>query len=205
MSESDIDKYDRLAEQYSELDYADAEAYYRRRAALVVDRGPRLPAGGSVLDLACGDGGLGVALLALGFDYRGVDASSGMVGVARRRLGDRIVEGTFEYRPPAPVDATTIFRSLPMVPDRRSLFEQVRSFTRVKLVFDFDPRTLSRHAIEDDLRVAGWGPVAVRPFLMPQRARLPGPLQRALYAVEGLPGADVVTSLRFPLLVSASA
>jgi hypothetical protein len=164
-----------------------------------------LPPGGSVLDLACGDGGLGVALLALGFDYRGVDASSGMVGVARRRLGERILEGTFEYEPPAPVDATTIFRSLPMVPDRRSLFERVRSFTRVKLVFDFDPRTQSRAAIEDDLRAAGFSEVALRPFLMPQRVRLFWPFQRALYAVEGLPRADIVTSLRFPLLVSASA
>jgi len=199
------DKYDRVAERYSELDYADADAYYRRRAELVARHGPPLPPGASILDLACGDGGLGPPLLSLGFDYRGVDASPRMVDVARKRLGDRVVGGTFEYEPPAAVDATTIFRSLYLVPDRRAFLEHVRSFTRIKLVFDFDPRAQSRAAIEADLRLAGWRSVTLRPFLMPQRARLPLLLQRALYAAEGLPAARVVTSLRFPLLVSASA
>jgi SAM-dependent methyltransferase len=198
-------KYDRLAERYSDLDYADSEAYYRRRAELVVRHGPPLRPGATVLDFACGDGGLGLSLLSFGFDYHGVDASARMVDVARRRLGDRVVKGTFEYQPSTPVDVTTIFRALYLVPDRSAFLQRVRSFTRVKLVFDFDPRAHSRELIETDLRLAGWSHVIVRPFFMPQRARLPHPLQRALYALEGVPGARVLTSLRFPLLVSASA
>jgi hypothetical protein len=45
----------------------------------------------------------------------------------------------------------------------------------------------------------------VSPFLTPQRATLPRPLQAALHAIEPLPGARALTVIRFPLLVSASA
>ena len=200
-----VEKYDALAERYSATDYADAAAYYRRRAHLVVRHGPMLSAGASVLDLACGDGGLGPPLLSLGIDYHGVDASRRMVDVARRTLGARVCQGTVEYRPEAMVDATTIFRALWVVSDRQAFFGQVRAFTRVKLMFDFDPRARSAASIYADLRAAGWEKIAVRPFLMPQSTSLPRPLQAALFALEPLPGARLLTAVRFPLLVSASA
>jgi SAM-dependent methyltransferase len=200
-----LPKYDALAESYSAADYADAPAYYARRARMVVEHGPRLQRGATVLDVACGDGGLGQPLIDLGIDYRGVDASRGMVDVAQRTLGERVRPGTFDYVPPDPVEATTIFRSLYLVPDRRAFFERVRSFTRLKLVFDFDPRAQPADGIVADLRATGWETVALRPFLMPQRARLPRALQALLFHVEPLPGARVLTRVRFPLLVSASA
>lgn len=200
MSDEIVPKYDAIAERYSAHDYANAERYYARRATLVA-RG--LDEGASVLDIACGDGGLGRPLLELGFDYRGVDASTRMVEVARRALGDRVEQGTFDYEPPAPVDATTIFRSLYLVPDRRAFLARVRGYTRQKLVFDFDPRSYDRSAVMEDVRAAGWGRVELRPFLLPQRVSLPGPLQAALYALEPVPGARAITRLRFPLLVSA--
>jgi len=198
-----VSKYDELAERYSASDYADAERYYARRARLVVEHGPRLERGAAVLDVACGDGGLGPHLLARGIDYRGVDASERMVEVARRRLGDRVGIGTFEYEPPQPVDATTIFRSLYLVGDRRTFLERVRGYTRLKLVFDFDPRVQAPEAVVADLGAAGWERVALRPFLTPQRVRLPPPLQTLLHVVEPLPGARILTRVRFPLLVSA--
>jgi SAM-dependent methyltransferase len=200
-----LPKYDAAAERYSAADYADAAAYYARRARMVVEHGPRLQRGSTVLDVACGDGGLGRPLIDLGIDYRGVDASRGMVDVAHRTLGERVQLGTFEYAPPTPVEATTIFRSLYLVPDRRAFFERVHSFTRVKLVFDFDPRAQAADVIVADLRATGWETVALRPFLMPQRARLPRVVQALLFRVEPLPGARVLTRVRFPLLVSASA
>jgi SAM-dependent methyltransferase len=199
-----IPKYDAIAERYSDHDYADAERYYARRAQLVVEHGPRLEPGATVLDIACGDGGLGRHLLARGIDYRGVDASGRMVEVARRTLGERITHGDFGYAPPESVDATTIFRSLYLVPGRRDFLKRVRAFTQVKLMFDFDPRAVATGALLDDVRAAGWERVDVRPFLMPQRARLPRPLQSALLALEPLPGARALTRVRFPLLVSAS-
>src|SRR6476646_5233714 len=149
---SNTEKYDAIAERYSEHDYADAERYYARRAQVVA---ARLEPGASVLDFACGDGGLGRHLLALGFDYRGVDASEPMVEVARRALGDRVVRGTLDYAPPGPVDAATIFRSLYLAPDRRAFLEHLRGFTRAKLVFDFDPRAHDRGAVIDDVCAAG--------------------------------------------------
>jgi SAM-dependent methyltransferase len=199
-----IDKYDAIAERYSVHDYADAERYYARRAKLVVAHGPLLERGASVLDIACGDGGLGRHLLALGMEYRGVDGSERMVEVARRALGERVVHGTFDYEPPAQVDATTIFRSLYLVPDRRAFLSRARSFTRRKLVFDFDPRSVDAQALLADVRAAGWARIELRPFLTPQRAVLPRPLQSALHALEPLPAASVITRLHFPLLVSAS-
>ena len=199
-----IPKYDAIAERYSAHDYADAERYYARRARLVLEHGPRVERGASVLDVACGDGGLGRHLLALGIDYRGVDASERMVEVARRGVGGRVSQGTFDYEPPEHVDVTTIFRSLYLVPDRRAFLSHVRGYTRTKLVFDFDPRTVETSAVLEDVRAAGWEHVALRPFLMPQRVALPRPLQSILFGLELLPGARGLTHVRFPLLVSAS-
>jgi ubiquinone/menaquinone biosynthesis C-methylase UbiE len=199
-----IDKYDAMADRYSVVDYADAATYYRRRASLVIEHGPILAPGSSVLDIACGDGGLGRALLDRGIDYHGVDASPRMVEVARRSLGDRVTLATFDYLPPVQVDATTIFRSLYLVPNRREFLHQARVYTRSKLVFDFDPRAYRPDEVLRDLRDAGWERVEVRPFLTPQRARVPRPLQALLWAVEPLPGSRALTKIRFPLLVSAS-
>jgi SAM-dependent methyltransferase len=199
-----LPKYDAIAERYSAHDYADAGRYYERRARLVVQHGPRLEHGASVLDIACGDGGLGPHLLALGMDYHGVDASEAMVEVARRELGDRVGLGTFDYVPAAEVDATTIFRSLYLVPDRRGFLARVRAFTRRKLVFDFDPRAYSTGDLIADVQAAGWERIELRPFLMPQRATLPRVVQAALWSVEPMPGARLLTHVRFPLLVSAS-
>ncbi len=200
MNRDVVPKYDAIAERYSAHDYANAERYYARRAQLVARK---LDKGDSVLDIACGDGGLGRALLALGLDYHGVDASTGMVEVARRALGDRVVQGSFDYEPPEAVDATTIFRSLYLVTNRRAFLERVRGYTKRKLVFDFDPRAYRTAEVLDDLRAAGWERFELRPFLLPQRASLPAPLQAALYALEPLPGAHLLTRVRFPLLVSA--
>lgn len=200
-----LPKYDAIAERYSAHDYADAERYYARRAKAILRLGPPLEPGDRLLDVACGDGGLGRHLLAHGVDYRGVDASERMVEVARRTLGDRVVRGSWDYVPPAPVAATTIFRSLYLVPDRARFLARVRGYTTRKLVFDFDPRAYSTAAVLADLRAAGWERVELRPFLMPQRAGLPRPVQALLDGVEGVPGARVLTRVRFPLLVSASA
>ena len=192
-------KYDAIAERYSAHDYADAERYYARRADVVAKL---VPPGARLLDVACGDGGLGPHLLERGIDYHGVDASERMVEVARRTLGDRVALGGFDYVPPEPVDATTIFRSLYLVPDRRAFLERVRGYS-ARLVFDFDPRAYTARDVLADVRAAGWRDVRTRPFLMPQRQALPRPVQALLDAVEPLPGARLLTRVRFPLVVSA--
>jgi len=198
-------KYDAVAESYSDHDYADPARYYARRARLLVELEPSLARGRTVLDFACGDGRFGVELLARGIDYRGVDGSTRMVEVARRVLGDRVAHGTFDHVPSGPVDATTVFRSMYLVPDRRAFLTRVHGFTRSKLVFDFDPRRFAVHDVVADVVAAGWTDVRLRPFLTPQRASLPAPVQHALWRLEPLPGARALTRVRFPLLVSATA
>ena len=108
------DQYVRQAEEWTERQYADARAYLAHRADLIVSLGQRLDAGDDVLDLACGDGGLGELLLERGLRYRGVDVTPEMVEEAARRLGDRAVvePGDLnDYVPPEPVASTTVLRS----------------------------------------------------------------------------------------------
>src|SRR5262249_5057287 len=69
------DQYARQAEGWTEQAYADVGAYLAHRAELIESLGTRLGSGDTVLDLACGDGGLGEALLARGLGYRGIDAT----------------------------------------------------------------------------------------------------------------------------------
>ena len=125
-----VAKYDAVAERYSATDYADPDRYYGRRARAVVELGPRLALGDVVLDFACGDGALGSQLVGLGIDYRGVDASAGMVRVAERTIPGRVTLGDFDYTPPEPVDAATIFRSLYLVHDRRAFLAHLHEFAQ---------------------------------------------------------------------------
>ena len=130
-----LPKYDAVAERYSAHDYADAAAYYARRAQRRRRARLALAAGRD----ACSTSPAATAVSArhLLDARRRLPAASTratrMVEVARRTLGDRRVRSaTFEYVPPEPVDATTIFRSLYLVPDRRAFLEHVLGFTRVE-------------------------------------------------------------------------
>ena len=202
-----VAKYDAIAERYSAHDYADAERYYARRAQLVVELGPRSTRARQLLDLACGDGGLGRHLLALGIDYRGVDAQRAHGrGRAARARRPRRRRGAFDYEPPEPVDATTIFRSLYLVPDRRAFLARVRGYTRRKLVFDFDPRAYDARDVARRRCAPPAGErVELRPFLMPQRARCRGRCRPPCTRSSRCPARASLTRVRFPLLVSASA
>lgn len=202
------DQYARQAEAWTERSYADPGAYLAHRADLVVSLGPRLEPGDEVLDLACGDGGLGDALLARGLRYRGVDVTAEMVAEASRRLGERaIVElgDLNEYAPPAPVAATALFRALYYARDRRAFFARVAAFTERKLVFDLNPRQYPVEDVLADLRSAGLGRVELRPFFVPQTVALPRPALAAAIALERAgPLARLALRFRFTYIVSAS-
>jgi len=202
------DQYARQAEEWTERAYADAAAYLAHRADLIVALGPGLGPADEVLDLACGDAGLGELLVARGLRYRGVDSTPEMVAEARRRLGDRasIEPGDLnDYVPPAPVAATTVFRAIYYARDRRSFFEHVAEFTEKKLVFDLNPRQYRLEDVLADLRVAGLGRVVLRPFFVPQTVALPGPVAALAKALERSgPLARLALRLRFTYLVAAS-
>jgi SAM-dependent methyltransferase len=184
---SAIDKFDRLAPGYATHDYADPERYAARRADVALAVGPQLPPGATVLDLACGDANMAEPLLARGLRYRGVDGSAAMIEEARARLGDAVsleVARLDEYEPPEPVDLTLCLRAFYYAPEREAFFRRIGAYTRVKLVFDFDPRVYDREAIVRDLRAGGFDRVELRPFFLPQRVALPGPVRAAVEALE---------------------
>ena len=201
-------QYARSAEGWSDLQYADGAAYLAHRAELVATLGRPLEAGQEVLDLACGDGGLGAHLLERGLHYRGVDATPEMIAEASRQLGARAtleVGDLNDYVPPAPVAATTVFRAIYYARDRRSFFQRAASYTTEKLVLDLDPRRYALDGVIGDLRAAGFESVALRPFFVPQTIRLPRPVSAALRAAERSgPLARLLLRYRFTYVIAAS-
>jgi hypothetical protein len=202
------DQYARQAGDWTETAYADAAAYLAHRAELVATLGPRLEPRDEVLDLACGDAGLGELLVARGFRYRGVDATPEMVAEARRRLGDRAsieIGDLNDYTPLNPVAATTVFRAIYYARDRRAFFEHVAAFTEKKLVFDLNPRQYRPADVVADLRAAGLDQVDLRPFFLPQTIALPRVVASAAMALERSgPLARLALRFRFTYLVAAS-
>jgi SAM-dependent methyltransferase len=197
-------KYDRQAEQWSEHAYADARAYLAHRAALVVELGPRLEAGDTVLDLACGDGAL-ADFLPAAIGYRGVDASEAMVAEARRRGREADVGDLNDYAPPERVAATTCFRAIYYARDRRAFFRHAAAYTQRKLVFDLNPRQYRLADIRADLEAAGWARLELRPFFSPQTRSPPRPAAAALRGLERAgPLARLLLRVRFTYLCAAA-
>ena len=202
------DQYARQAADWSEAAYADVGAYLEHRADLIVSLGPSLVPGDVVLDLACGDGGLGQALLSRGLRYHGVDSTPEMVDAARLQLEGRAeieVGDLNEYAPSARVAATTVFRAIYYARDRQAFFEHVAGYTEQKLVFDLNPRQYRVDDVVAELRAAGFSGIALRPFFVPQTVSLPGPVLAAAKGLERVrPLARLALRARFTYLVAAS-
>ena len=207
MSGGKADQYARQAPGWSDDQYADARAYLEHRARVIVRLGPALRPGDEVLDLACGDGGLGEHLLALGLRYRGVDSTPEMVEAARGRLGEMasIEQGDLnDYEPSEPVAATTVFRAIYYAHDRRAFFARAAGYTERKLVFDLNPRQYRVDDVVADLDAAGLEHLALRPFFVPQTRALPRAAVLALRALERSgPLARLILRARFTYVVAA--
>src|SRR5205823_11394536 len=117
------EKYAGKAHCWSDEQYADMPAYLGHRAELVRVLGPPLEPGDAVLDLACGDGGLGDFLPEQ--RYVGVDASEEMVAAGRGRGRELVRADLNHFVPPQPVQATTIFRAIYYAHDRRALLARI--------------------------------------------------------------------------------
>jgi SAM-dependent methyltransferase len=204
---SSVDKYRDKAQRWTDEAYADPVGYLHRRAELVVSLGPVLQPGETVLDLACGDGGLAEPLLAAGLRYTGVDLSEEMVAAATLRLTGRAELHTGDlndFRPPNPVAATTCFRAIYYARDRLEFFRHVAGYTERKLVFDLNPRQYRLEDVTADLRAAGFSRLALRPFFVPQSRGLPAPLALLLRAAEDAkPVARALLRRRFTYVCAA--
>jgi SAM-dependent methyltransferase len=202
------EKYRDRADRWTAEAYADPAAYLRRRAALIVSLGPALHAGDTLLDLACGDGGLAEPLLDRGIRYLGVDLSEEMIAVAARRLAGRaeVRAGDLnDFRPPSPVAATTCFRAIYYARDRAAFFRHAASYTESKLVFDLNPRQYRLEDVAADLRAAGFAELDLRPFFVPQTHDLPRLAASLLERAETLgPLARLALRFRFTYVCAAS-
>jgi SAM-dependent methyltransferase len=180
------EKYDALADGFSEREYADPVRYSAGRARLVVELGPRLERGATVVDLGCGDGIMADPLGAYGLVYTGVDLSSQMVEAARRLHPGLtfVIERSEVYRPAEPVDATICLRAFSYPEDRLAFFRSVAGYTKQKFVLDFRQRERSAALIERDLRAAGFTRIEMRPYFVPQRRSLPALAVNVLEALE---------------------
>ena len=172
---SSADKYDRLAEGFSEREYAAPEVYSARRAQLFLDLGPRLDPGATVVDLGCGDGIMAGPLTARGVSYVGVDVSEQRVEAARRRHPgvEFVASAQEDYVPPEPVEATLCLRAFYYPEDRVAFFRKVAGYTKVKFVFDFRQAEHTAESVLADVRAAGFSKIELRPFFTPQRRALP--------------------------------
>lgn len=196
------EKYGRQAEGWSEDAYADARAYLAHRAELIVALGPPIGTGETILDLACGDGGLAEHLHA--FRYLGVDASPEMVAAAQRHGRNVVLGDLNDYEPPEPVAATTCFRAIYYARDRAAFFRRVAGYTERKLVFDLNPRQYRVADVRDDLCATGFDQLVLRPFFSPQRLSLPRPAAAVLRALERTgPVARLLLAVRFSYLCAA--
>jgi SAM-dependent methyltransferase len=196
------DKYGTKAAGWSEAQYADAAAYLAHRAELVRTLGPTLARGDTVLDLACGDGGLADFLPDQ--HYVGIDANDEMVAAGRARGRELILADLNDYIPPAPVQATTIFRAIYYARDRAQLLATIAGYTEKKLVFDLNPRQYRIDDVRADLRAAGFAHIELRPFFVPQTRALPSALVRVLPLLERSgPIARALLRYRFTLLCAA--
>lgn len=90
VDEQTIALYDAKAQDYADL-VTSAEPDAQMLAFMAM-----LPAGGSVLDLGCGPGSASTHLARAGFDPMPVDASAGMVALARDKYGLPAQQMTFD-------------------------------------------------------------------------------------------------------------
>jgi SAM-dependent methyltransferase len=195
-------KYGAKAARWSQDAYADPHTYLSHRAELIVSLGPPLREGDTLLDLACGDGGLAVYLP--GFRYLGADLNEEMVEAAQRQGRDVVLGDLNDYEPREPVAATTCFRAIYYADDRAAFFRRVAGYTERKFVFDLNPRQYQVQEVCRDLRTAGFDRFTLRPFFSPQRRALPRFATRLLHKLEGAgPLARLPLALRFTYLCVA--
>lgn len=188
-------KYDRIAPTYSSR-YADPAAIARRQVALVGSWGSKVGPRARLLEIGCSDGFATEALVRAGYEVTAVDFSPGMVDVARERLAAAGLTADVRV---ANVDSLDLDGSYDVVlavmwtffaytRDAAAALSCLATRTRVKLLVDLNPRVVPIEVAIEAVREAGFDNVVWRPFLVPQRRRLPPTMLAALAKAEQVPG-----------------
>ena len=195
-----LDKFDRLANGYSEQEYADPKGYAERRAEkVIVALGPALHAGESVLDLGCGDGIMAAPLGRYGLRYAGVNTSEGMVDAARARnpgLPFAVARSEEQRRRSRSTRRSACARST----TRRTasgLLPPRAPYTSRKFVFDLRQAENPVEPVLADLRAAGFAQDRGAPVLHAAAAQaLPGIVVARSSSLSSGPAARGGVSLR---------
>lgn len=192
-------KYDAIAGAYSSR-YADPRAIARRQVELVERWGRRIPRGATILEVGCADGLVTEALAGAGHRVTALDLSPAMVETARRRLeragleanlADADVDdliGLDGLAGPFDVVVAVMWTFFAYTSDAAAALGQLAALARWKLLVDANPRVVRPAAACSAVAAAGFGRVSWRPFLVPQRWRLPAPVLRSLAVAERVPG-----------------
>lgn len=192
-------KYDRFAEKFIELNYANPEIYFNHRINVIKKWGPALKSGDKILHLGCGDGYLTRLMLDEGYIVHACDLSKGMLNKVTERCSDYLNKGSLSIQlvdindigtlPTDTVDhVVAIMRGFFFyATDPLTTLRFIRKIVRNKVIVDFDPRKTSAKKVKEIMREAGFRNVKVRAFLVPLRVRLPLTLQKGLFLIEELP------------------
>ena len=190
------DKYDNLADGFSERTCANLEFDMRRRFILAATWGRALHVGDSVVEFGCGDGYLAQLFAQEGFHYRGLDISPRMVAVAERRLSGTELTASFlavdvdQVSLTQPIDAAVSYMKtfFTFIHDPLRLLQRVRPYIRKKILVDLNPRgRITIPNAMDMLKTAGFQNIAWRPFFVPETMKLPAAALRTLSVCESVP------------------
>ena len=205
------EKYSRLAWGFSEKSYVNLEEFMGRRLNLILRWGMPLSPGDRVLELGCGDGYLGCLLARYGVEYWGADIAPGMVEAARERARAQGVNAKFivmDMNDPLLKESFDAIIALPRTfftyaRDPLKVLRWMRFHTSKKIIVDWNhlcPISLSE-AVQY-VQAAGFGHIAVRPFLVPTSRNISRVTQRLLYALESLPRIGLfLTRKKFSVLI----
>jgi cyclopropane fatty-acyl-phospholipid synthase-like methyltransferase len=190
------EKYDNLADGFSERTWANLEFDMRRRFILAATWGKVLEAEDSVVELGCGDGYLAQLFIDHGYHYRGLDISHRMVAMAERRLAEANLTAEFlavdvnQLTLIEPVDAAVSYMGafFTFIHDPLTLLQRIRPYIRKKIIVDLNPRgRITIPNAMDMLKTAGFQNLAWRRFFVPVTMELPAAALRALSRCESVP------------------
>ena len=200
------EKYDGLADGFSEREYADPARYSAGRARLVVELGPRLERGATVVDLGCGDGIMagplgGVRARLHRASTRASRWSRRRAAASRPRVRRRALRGLRAARAGRRDDLPARVL-LPGGPASPSSARRRLHAAEVRLRLPPGASTPA-DSVARDLRAAGFSRIELRPFFMPQRRALPGSRCRARRR-SSAPGRSRCSSRAAPAACSAA-
>jgi len=188
-------KYDAIAPDYSSR-YANPTAVATRQVKMIRRWGAPLEPGASVLEVGCADGLVTEALAAAGFVVTAVDLSPVMVERAQERVRAAGLRATLLV---GDIDTLELGKRFDAVlgvmwtffayaSDPQRTLTRLAGHSKTKLLVDFNPRTIPLSSAIATVHAAGFSNISWRPFLVPQRHRLPAVALAGLEAAELVPG-----------------